>query len=245
MSLASWITIVAFMWIPSVTSVSTQGPLDETSAQSAQADPSAEEVVARHLEAIGGADAMRAVASRRMTYWVHMFGRDAYLLERFWTRPSSMRTGPPEAAAYTLTEGERSWRVGPDGRQELPEAVAASMSKAADIDGPLVDSAAKGVTLAYTGRVHYDMSDLHQITATFADGVQWEYFFDARTGLLRKMTRPSFRMLNGQISRGPDAHQLYYDYRPVGSVLYPHFWIQSTEDHTHLFVVEEIQLQEP
>lgn len=240
MGLAHWMAVLASLWIASSTFDSAHDPRDTN----LQAQTSAEEVVARYLEAMGGADAVRAVASKRITYWVHMFGRDAYLMERTWTRPNSMRTGRPGATTYTITEGERSWRVGPEGRQELPALVAGSMSKHADIDGPLVDPAEKGVTLTYSGVVSYDMTDLHQVTVTFADSVEWEYFFDARTGLLRRMTQPSFMMLGDQISRGPDAHYYYYDYRSVGPVLYPHFWIQSTEDHTHLFVVDDIQLQE-
>lgn len=209
-----------------------------------QGDTTAEEVVAAYLEAIGGVDAIKAVESKRMTYRVHMFGRDPYVMEQLWTRPNTLRTGPPGADMYTLTEGEKSWRVGPDRRQELPEGVAGSMSKKADIDGPLVDPAEKNVTLEYAGIVRFDMSELHHITLTFEDGIQWELFFDSRTGLLRKETRPSFYMLNGQITRGPDAHTYYYDYRPVGAVSYPHYWIQATEDHTHLFVVESIELGE-
>ena len=143
-----------------------------------------------------------------------------------------------------LTEGDRSWRVNPEGRQELPPQVARSLAKQADIDGPLIDPAQKGVTLSYAGVVRYDMVDLHQVTATFADGVQWEYFFDASSDLLRRMTQPSFMMLNDQITRGPDAHYFYYDYRAVGGVLYPHLWVQSTDEHTHLFVVEDMQIRE-
>jgi hypothetical protein len=208
-----------------------------------QADTVADQIVARYLEAIGGADAVRAVVSRRITYWVHMFGSDAYLMERSWTRPDTMRTGRPGATTYTVTEGERSWRNSPDGERELPAAVARSMRKLADIDSPLVDPVGKGVTFAYVGVVRYDMTDLQRVTVTFADGVQWEYFFDSSTGLLRRRTQPSFVMLNGRVSRGPDAHYFYYDHRPVEGVLYPHLWIQSTDDHTHLFVVEEIAVQ--
>ncbi|UCG88125.1 MAG: hypothetical protein JSW71_06165, partial [Gemmatimonadota bacterium] len=227
----SYLLIAAF-WLPT------------SPHSSVKADTSAEEIVAAYIEAIGGVDALKAVAGKRMTYRVHMFGREPYLMERTWTRPNSMQTGSPGATAYTLTEGERSWRVTPEGRQELPSLVAQSLARQADIDGPLVDPADKGVTLSYSGVVRYDMADLHQVTATFSDGVQWQYFFDASTGLLRRMTQPSFMMLNDQISRGPDAHYFYYDYRAVGGVLYPHLWIQSTDDHTHLFVVEDMQIRE-
>lgn len=241
MGFACSMVVLASLWISTSVLSSADDPRRDASVQ---ADTSAEGIVAKYLEAIGGADAVKAVVSKRMSYWVHVLGRDAYLMERSWTRPNSIRTGRPGATTYTVTEGERSWRVSPEGRRELPAVVARSMSKLADIDGPLVDPGEKGVTLAYSGAVRYDMTDLHQVTVTFADGVQWEFFFDASTGLLRRMTQPSFIMLNDEISRGPDAHYYYYDYRAVGSVLYPHLWIQSTEDHTHLFVVEDIQVRE-
>ena len=148
--------------------------------------PPAEEVVATYLDAIGGSDTIKAIESKRMTYWVHMFGRDAYIMERLWTRPNTMRSGRPGATAYTVMEGEKSWRVGPEGRKALPEGVAGSLSKIADIDGPLVDAAKKNIKLAYSGIVRFDMAELHHLTLTFSDSVQWEFFFDSRTGLLQR-----------------------------------------------------------
>lgn len=211
--------------------------------RSLKTDTSAEEIVATYIKAIGGIDVVKAVAGKKMTYLVHMFGSEAYFMERTWSRPDSMKTGRPGATTYTLTVGERSWRVTPEGRRELPSLIARSLSRQADIDGPLIDRERKGVTLSYSGIIHYDMVDLHQVTATFSDGVQWEYYFDASTGLLRRMTQPSFMMQNDQITRGSDAHYFYYDYHAIGGVLYPHLWIQSTDNHTHLFVVEEIEIQ--
>ena len=204
----------------------------------------AEDVVAAYLEAIGGVDAIKAVESKRMTYWVYMFGRDAYMVQRSWTRPNTMRQGPVESDRYLLVEGERVWDVSPEGREELPEGAAGSLIKLADIDGPLVDAAEKNITLAYSGVVRYDMAELHHVTVTFADGVQWEMYFDSRSGLLRKVTMPSFYMLNKEISRGPDTETYYYGYRPVGSVLYPQYWVQASEDHTHLFVVKDMTVGE-
>ena len=241
LKLACWIGLLVALSIPSSTLGQNPG---QASGVTGQDETTAQEVVAKYLETIGGVDAIKAVESKRMTYWVHMFGRDAYKMERIWTRPNTMRTGFPGAPAYTLTEGGKSWRVGPEGRQELPEGVAGSLSKLADIDGPLVDPAEKNITLAYSGVVRYDMSELHHVTVTFGDGAQWELYFDSRTGLLRKMTQPSYYMLNNEISRGPDTDTYYYDYRPVGSLLFPHFWVQASEDHTHLLVVDEITLGE-
>ena len=42
----------------------------------------------------------------------------------------------------------------------------------------------------------------------FKDGTEWELFFDARSGLLRKRKEPSFYLFNNEISRGPDTWNL-------------------------------------
>ncbi|MGB5659787.1 MAG: hypothetical protein WBO54_09930 [Thermoanaerobaculia bacterium] len=97
------------------------------------------------------------------------------------------------------------------------------------------------MTLTYSRIVHHDMTDLHQVTATFADGEQWEFFFDTTTGLLRRMKEPSFTLLDGQFKRGPDTYSYYFDYRPVDSLLHPYLWVQATEDAVHVIVVEDIQ----
>jgi hypothetical protein len=216
----------------------------QVASTSSEPQVTAEEVLARYVEAIGGVASLKEVNTRRMTYWVHMFGREAYQMEQVWTRPDTLRTGAPDATSFTMTEGDTSWRVNPEGRRQLPAAVSASLSKLADIDGPFVDPHEKGIALAYAGVVLYDLTNLHKVTLTFSDGVQWECYFDAATGLLRRLTRPSFVMLNNEISRGPDTDTFYYDYRAVGPLLLPHYWVQASEDHTHLFVVQDIQLGE-
>jgi hypothetical protein len=211
---------------------------------SVQNEITARGVVDKYLRIIGGVDALKAIKNKRIQYRVHMFGRKAYLMERSWTRPNMMKTGVPGGPAYTLTEGEKSWRVSPEGKRELPPAAAATIGKMADIDGPFVDSSKKGITLTYVDIIHYDMSELHEITVTFSDNTQWSCFFDAATGLLRMMKQPSFKMLNGKISPAGEITTFYYGFHPVGNVQVPHFWIQSAEDHTHLFVIEQIKLNE-
>lgn len=213
------------------------------SQPTARGENAGAEIVAKYLDAVGGAESLKGVETKRILYRVHMFGRDDYIMERSWKRPNSMQTGRPGASAYMLTEGNRSWRVGAEGRRELPAALAASLAKQADIDGPLVDWAQKGISLDYLGAERYDMSDLHRVMMTFEDGVQWELDFDDRTGYLRKMKQPTFKMLNNEVSRGPDALFYYYDYRPVDGLAYPHLWLQVTEDHVHAFTVEEIELK--
>jgi len=199
-------------------------------------------IVAKYLEAIGGIGPLKAIDTKRIRYRVFMFSRDGYLMERLWKRPNTMKTGRPGDAAYTLTEGDGSWRISNEERRELPPSLAASLAKLADIDGPLVDSSAKGISLSYLGAVHYDMTDLYRVQLTFKDGVRWELFFDSRTGLLRKVKRPSFLMVDNEISRGPDTFHHYYDYRPVDDIMIPHLWLQISESHAHAFVVEEVEL---
>ena len=210
--------------------------------KSPRADITAAEVAAKYLQAIGGIEALKKVETKKISYRVFMFGRDDYLMEQQWKRPDIMRQGAPEGAVYTLTEGAKSWRITPDGRQEMPAAVSANLAKKAFIDDPLVDPEKKGISIEYLGIERYDMAELHHLKLTFKDGVEWDQYFDARTGLLRKMKKPSFRMLNNEISRGPDAWTYYYDYRPVEDLIIPHLWLQVTDDHVHAFVVEDVVL---
>jgi len=205
-------------------------------------DISAEDVAARYLEAVGGVEALKRIDTKTVRYRVHMFGRKGYVMERRWERPDRMRTGAPGAPVHTMTEGAKSWRVGAEGRTELPAAVSADFAKKADIDGPLVDPVRKGITLEYLGIERFDMSELHRVKATFKDGVEWELCIDSRSGLLRKVKQPSFYMLNNEISRGPDTWTFFFDYRDIEGVLEPHLWVQVTDDHTHAFVVESITL---
>ena len=206
--------------------------------------PTADAIISKYVEAIGGLEALQKVDSRRVRYRVHAFGRDGYSMERSWKRPNIMRSGRPGAPGYMFTEGQKSWRVGPDGRQELPDQVAANFARLADIDGPFVDAAKKGISVEYVGTGRFDMVELHQIRLTFKDGTQWELFFDARSGLLRKKKQPSFYMINDEITRGPDTWTYFYDYRPVQDILFSHVWVQATDDHTHAFVTEEILINE-
>ena len=37
-----------------------------------------------------------------------------------------------------------------------------------------------------------------------------------------KTMEPSFVMLDGEVSRGPDVKTLFYDYRPVDGLMIPH-----------------------
>jgi hypothetical protein len=199
-------------------------------------------VAAKYLKAIGGVDALKGIHKKTIRYRVHMFGRDGYVMERSWQRPGRMRTGAPGAPVHSETDGAKSWRVTADGRMEMPAAVSANFGKLADMDGPLVDSAKKGISLEYLGIERFDMSELHRLKVTFKDSVEWELFIDSRTGLLRKAKRPSFVMLNNEISRGPDTWTFYYDYRTVDGIRISHLWVQVAEDHTHAFVIEDIAL---
>ena len=71
------------------------------------------------------------------------------------------------------------------------------------------------------------------------DQREWDLYFDARSGLLRKAKQPSFYMLNNEIRRGSDIWTYYYDYRQVDGIKIAHLWIQVADDHVHSFVVEE------
>jgi hypothetical protein len=111
----------------------------------------AEEIVARNVEARGGAAALASLSSLRRTGRFVLPGRSLLItLSEVRERPGRIRQ---ETTYQGLTQiqafdGEKGWQVQPfEGRKEasmMSEDDARPLRLAADLDGPFVDAKAKG-----------------------------------------------------------------------------------------------------
>jgi hypothetical protein len=115
-------------------------------------------VVARYVEARGGAQKISSLETIRMTGTIS-FGPGApapFALEM--KRPNRMRTEfrVQGAVGVQAFDGQKAWAVLPmAGKTEpeyLPAEVAREAAEQADIEGPLVDAAAKGNKVELLGR---------------------------------------------------------------------------------------------
>jgi hypothetical protein len=183
----------------------------------------ADEVVARYVEARGGAQKIRRLDTIRMTGTIS-FGPGApapFALEM--KRPNRMRTefsfqGTVGVQAF---DGQKAWAVLPmAGKTEpeyLPAEVAREAADQADIEGPLVDAAAKGHKVELVGHEKVEGRDCYKLMVTFkSGGVRYSYI-DSTSYLEVKA--------EGRRTAGGDEVMLetyYRDYRDVGGLKIPY-----------------------
>lgn len=146
---------------------------------------SVDELVARHIEARGGLDKLRAVQSLRLTGKLVFAGGGFELAySELLKRPGLARA---EFSAQGLTavqawDGKEGWQISPFQGRKDPERQSRDDSKGliddADIDGPLVDAAGKGSTLEYLGTEDVDGTDAHKIKVTERGGDTLTVFLD-------------------------------------------------------------------
>jgi hypothetical protein len=149
-------------------------PTDRTDAQTA---PTAETLVAKNIEAKGGAEALRALQSLRLTGKILVNeGQVEFRYVVTKKRPGQIRT---EATLQGMTaiqayDGKEGWRVSPFQGRKDPEKLSADDCKGlmedAELDGPLVDWKAKGSTVDYLGTEDVDGTLAHKLKVVRKNG---------------------------------------------------------------------------
>jgi hypothetical protein len=178
-----------------------------------------DEIVARHVEARGGREALAAVRTLRMAGRANAGpGREA-IVRREIARPGRIRTefvfqGTTGVYAW---DGSTGWCVSPlDGSLEpepLPAEAAALSAEQADFEGPLVDWKAKGHAVERAGSDTLPGGAAHKLKVTLKSGVVRHIWVDAQTGLV--VRTESTRKLRGHEVA---FETVYGDYRETGGV---------------------------
>ena len=185
--------------------------------------PTVDEIVAKHLAARGGREALAAVKTLRMSGRATAGpGREA-VLRREIARPGKIRTefvfqGTTGVYAW---DGSQGWRVSPlDGSLEaepLPDDEAAASAEQADIEGPLVDWKAKGHKVELVGTASLPGGPAHELKVTLKSGAVRRVFVDAATGFIVR-TESTRRMRGHDVALETD----FGDYRKTDGVAFPH-----------------------
>jgi outer membrane lipoprotein-sorting protein len=183
--------------------------------------PTVDEIVARHVAARGGREALASVRTLRMVgHATAGEGREA-IVRREIARPGRIRT---EFEFQGLTgvfvwDGSAGWRVSPlDGSFEpepLPAEDAALAAEQADIEGPLVDWRAKGNAVELVGEETLPGGPAHELTITLKSGGARRVWVDAATGFV--VRTESTRTLRG---RELTLEAIFGDYRKTGGVAF-------------------------
>ena len=185
--------------------------------------PTVDEIVAKHVAARGGREALRKLRTVRMSgHATAGPGREA-IVRREIARPGRIRTelefqGTTGVYAW---DGVTGWRVSPlDGSFEakkLPPEEALGLAEQADLEGPLVDWKAKGHKVELVGTASLPGGPAHELKVTLKSGAVRRVFVDSATGFI-------VRMESTRRVRGHDValETEFGDYRKTDGVAFPH-----------------------
>lgn len=187
----------------------------------AAAAQTAEELVAKNLQARGGTDKIKAVNTVKMSGTAYVGLNAGFTQEN--KRPNMIRQnftlqGMTQIQAY---DGSVGWQISPfEGRKDaelMGEDDTRDLLDNSDIDGPLVDYQSKGNKVEYLGHDIVDGDDAYKLKVTLKNGDILYYYLDPDTYLEIKTERQEF--IRGSIR---DVEQLLGSYKQVAGVYYPY-----------------------
>jgi hypothetical protein len=186
----------------------------------------AEELVAKNLQAKGGLDKIKAIKTVRMTGNFDASGFKATIGQEN-KRPDMVRDtfsvqGMTQVQAY---DGSSGWQISPFGGRKDPELLGEDdirgLTEEADFDGPLVDAQAKGNKIEYLGHDQVDGDDAYKLKVTLKNGDIFYYYLDPDTYIEIQVERQQF--IRGAVR---ESVTVLGSYKPVNGVMYP-FFIES------------------
>jgi hypothetical protein len=181
----------------------------------------AEELVAKNLQAKGGIGEIKAAHSLRMSgkfqqgAFIAQVGQEA--MEPNLLRQTLTFQGMTRIRAY---DGSIGWQISPfEGRKDperLGEDDLRGLVENADFYGPLVDYKQKGNTVEYLGHDTVDGDDALRLKVTLKNGDIVYYYLDPDTYLEIRTERQQF--IRGSVRETVTEMGCY---KPVAGVYYP------------------------
>ena len=211
-------------------------------------NPTAEQVIEKNVAARGGLQAWRAVQTLSMSGKMEAGGNERqtlaaqgvrtggvqlpkrpteqmqlpFRLEMKRSRKSRLEIDFRGDTAVQVFDGSNGWKLRPFlNRREVEPFTPDELKTAAtqsDLDGPLVDYAAKGTKVDMEGTEKVEGKDTYRLKLTFKDGHIQRVWVDAKTFLETKMEGTP-RRLDGKVH---PVEVYYRDYRMVGSLMVPY-----------------------
>ncbi|MGA2591498.1 MAG: hypothetical protein ABSH32_16380 [Bryobacteraceae bacterium] len=181
----------------------------------------AEELVAKNIQARGGLEKLRAIQTLRMSgrlqagSFMAQLGQDAKAPDLL--RQSFILQGMAQIQAY---DGSSGWQISPFSGRKDPELVGEEelrgLQDQADFYGPLVDYQAKGNTIEYLGHDTVDGDDAFRLKVTLKNGDIVYYYLDPETFLEIRVERQIF--IHGSVR---ESYTEMGAYKLVAGVYFP------------------------
>jgi len=192
----------------------------------------ADELIAKNIQAKGGLEKIKAIKTLRMTGKFEGGGGFTASVSQENQRPSLIRQtfslqGMTAVQAYDGTSG---WQIQPFEGHKDPDLMGEDdlrdLLLDADFDGPLVDYKEKGNTVEYLGHDVVDGDDALRLKVTLKNGDLIYYYLDPDTYLeIRKEIQ---QFIRGSVR---DRVVGLGSYKPVNGVMYPFSISSGTKTH--------------
>jgi len=198
----------------------------------------AEELVAKNLEARGGAAKLRAITTMH-TIGTRRVGGGQDAKVESWAISLKDYRGEFSLQGMTAVsawDGTEAWSISPFRGRRDPQKLAADdakgMIEAADVAGPLVDYKGKGHTVEYLGTEDIDGTDAHKLRVNLKNGDTQYLFLDPDQFL-------EIRVVNHRMVRGQEEVSTtdLGEYEKVDGIYFP-----FESGRTHL---ETVELNQP
>jgi hypothetical protein len=186
------------------------------------ATQTADELVAKNLQAKGGLEKIKAIRSLRMTGKMQGGGGFTARVSSTAVAPNLRREsftvqGMSDIQAY---DGSTGWHIAPFGGRKDPELLGEddlrSLSEDADFYGPLVDYQKKDNRVEYLGHDAIDGDDAYRLKVTLANGDILYYYLDPDTYL--EIRVETVRFIRGSVR---ESFRNLGSYKKVAGVYFP------------------------
>lgn len=188
----------------------------------AQNGMTADDLIAKNMEAKGGKDKLAALQSAKVTGTMNMGGAEAPFT-LLWQAPDKLRM-ELTLQGMTLTrafDGETAWMINPFMGKTDPEKLspdeADQVKEMADFRGPLFNPEKKGYKVAYGGETEIEGTPAYELDVTRPDGGTSKIYLDKEYYL-------EFKTDDKRTIRGQDVETeaAIGDYKEVGGLMFPH-----------------------
>jgi len=199
-------------------SLVTAGVTLAAQAATQQSQPSVDEIVTKHLDAMGGLERLKDVQTMKKVAKVTMQGRQT-TTTMYFKRPNLSRQEVQVDGQTVINafDGTTPWIINPLTGFNRPVTVsgaqAASIREDSSFDGPLVDYKSRGMLIDYVGREPLGEGEAHHLRVTSASRQVRHLYLDATTYLEVKLAAEV---------QGSKLEQLSSDYRDVNGVKVAH-----------------------
>lgn len=146
----------------------------------------ADEIVQKHIAAIGGADNWKKIKSMKMTASMNAQGMEIPIsMVMLHKKGFKSEFTVGDKTGYSIVTDKAGWSFNPFMGQTKPDPMTAEavkeMQPQLDLQGPLVDYKTKGNKIAYLGKDDVEGTECHKLKVTYPSGKEQTMYFDATT----------------------------------------------------------------